>query len=71
MGAVRRKFSPEFVNRIDSVITYKPLDRAACEEILDQIMSDFARLIQTRLGMRGFRLHVHARRAQPDAGLSA
>jgi ATP-dependent Clp protease ATP-binding subunit ClpA len=56
MGAVRRKFSPEFVNRIDSVITYKPLNRAACEVILDQIMADFARLILTRLGMRGFRL---------------
>jgi ATP-dependent Clp protease ATP-binding subunit ClpA len=56
MGAVRRKFSPEFVNRIDSVITYNPLNRSACEVILDQIMADFARLIQTRLGMRGFRL---------------
>ena len=56
MAAVRRKFSPEFVNRIDSVITYKPLDRAACEEILDQIMAGFGRLIQTRLGMRAFRL---------------
>ncbi len=58
MGAVRRKFSPEFVNRIDSVITYKPLDRAACEVILSQIMGDFARLIHTRLGLRGFRLMV-------------
>jgi ATP-dependent Clp protease ATP-binding subunit ClpA len=56
MSAVRRKFSPEFVNRIDSVITYKPLNRAACEVILDQIMTDFGRLIQTRLGMRSFRL---------------
>ena len=27
MNAVRRKFSPEFVNRIDSVITYQPLER--------------------------------------------
>jgi ATP-dependent Clp protease ATP-binding subunit ClpA len=56
MAAVRRKFSPEFVNRIDSVITYKPLDRAACEEILDQILAGFARLIHARLGMRAFRL---------------
>ncbi len=56
MAAVRRKFSPEFVNRIDSVITYKPLDRLACEEILDQILMGFARLIHTRLGMRAFRL---------------
>ncbi len=56
MAAVRRKFAPEFVNRIDSVITYKPLNREACEAILDHIMSEFARLIQTRLGLRGFRL---------------
>ncbi|MBV9303316.1 MAG: ATP-dependent Clp protease ATP-binding subunit [Acidobacteriaceae bacterium] len=56
MGAVRRKFSPEFVNRIDSVITYKPLGRAACELILDQIFANFSELIRTRLGIRGFRL---------------
>lgn len=56
MAAVRNKFSPEFVNRIDSVITYKPLDRAACEIILDQILAGFARLIHTRLGLRAFRL---------------
>ncbi len=56
LAAVRHKFSPEFVNRIDSVITYKPLDRAACEIILDQILANFARLIHNRLGMRSFRL---------------
>ena len=56
MAAVRRKFSPEFVNRIDSVITYKPLNREACEIILNQIFANFARLIHNRLGIRGFRL---------------
>jgi ATP-dependent Clp protease ATP-binding subunit ClpA len=56
MSAVRQKFSPEFINRIDSVITYKPLDRAACEIILDQILAGFSRLIQARLGTRAFRL---------------
>jgi ATP-dependent Clp protease ATP-binding subunit ClpA len=56
LAAVRHKFSPEFVNRIDSVITYKPLDRAACEIILDQILANFARLIHNRLGTRAFRL---------------
>ena len=72
MSAVRRKFSPEFVNRIDSVITYKPLDRAACEEILDQIMMGFARLIHARLGMRAFRLTCTpaARSAMLDVGVS-
>jgi ATP-dependent Clp protease ATP-binding subunit ClpA len=56
MSAVRRKFSPEFVNRIDSVITYRPLDRAAYTQILDHILGDFAALIYERLGMRSFRL---------------
>jgi ATP-dependent Clp protease ATP-binding subunit ClpA len=56
MSAVRHKFSPEFVNRIDSVITYKPLDREACGLILDHIFAGFAQLIHSRLGLRGFRL---------------
>ena len=72
MGAVRRKFSPEFVNRIDSVITYKPLNRAACEVILDQILADFGRLINARLGLRGFRLMCTpaARTLMLDTGIS-
>src|SRR5581483_10108993 len=56
MAAVRQKFSPEFVNRIDSVITYKPLDREACEQILEHIFVSFSRLITARLGPRAFRL---------------
>jgi ATP-dependent Clp protease ATP-binding subunit ClpA len=72
MAAVRRKFSPEFVNRIDSVITYNPLGRPACEEILDQILADFGRLIQARLGMRAFRLACTpaARSQMLDVGVS-
>jgi ATP-dependent Clp protease ATP-binding subunit ClpA len=56
MAAVRQKFSPEFINRIDSVITYRSLDRRACGEILDQLMQNFARLIYQRLGLRSFRI---------------
>jgi len=56
MSAVRRKFSPEFVNRIDSVVTFKPLDRKAYSVILDQILAGFSRLLRERLGMRAFRL---------------
>jgi ATP-dependent Clp protease ATP-binding subunit ClpA len=72
LAAVRHKFSPEFVNRIDSVITYKPLDRAACEIILDQILANFARLIHNRLGMRAFRLQctVAGRNQLLDLGTS-
>ncbi len=72
MQAVRNKFSPEFVNRIDSVITYRPLDRDACSLILDQIFAGFTKMIQTRLGMRGFRLQctVAARSLLLDNGTS-
>jgi ATP-dependent Clp protease ATP-binding subunit ClpA len=72
MSAVRHKFSPEFVNRIDSVITYKPLDRAACEVILDQILGNFARLIHSRMGLRAFRLQctVAGRNQLLDSGTS-
>ncbi len=65
MAALRNKFSPEFVNRIDSVITYKALDRDACEIILDHILSNFARLIHQRLGIRGISFAVHNRRPEP------
>jgi ATP-dependent Clp protease ATP-binding subunit ClpA len=72
MNAVRQKFSPEFVNRIDSVITYRPLDRAACSLILDQIFGGFTRLIDQRMGCRGFRLQctVSARNLLLEAGTS-
>jgi ATP-dependent Clp protease ATP-binding subunit ClpA len=56
ISAVKQKFSPEFVNRIDSVITYRPLTREDCGEILDQLMQNFARLIFQRLGARSFRI---------------
>ena len=72
MSAVRQKFSPEFVNRIDSVITYRPLDRAACSAILDQIFAGFTRLINQRLGCRAFRLQctVSARNLLLETGTS-
>ena len=60
MGAVRQRFSPEFINRIDSVVTYKSLDREACGRILDQQMQNFARLVYQRLGVRSFRISYTA-----------
>ena len=73
LSAVRQKFSPEFVNRIDSVVTYKPLEREACEVILEQILEDFTRLIQSRLGLRGFKLNCTpaGRHLLLDTGVSA
>jgi ATP-dependent Clp protease ATP-binding subunit ClpA len=57
MAAVRKKFSPEFVNRIDATITYRPLERDACDIILDQILGRFSKMIEARLGIRAFKLH--------------
>ena len=60
LAAVRRRFSPEFVNRIDVAITYRPLDQAAYEEILDHQIEELQQHINTRLGDRAFTIEVTA-----------
>lgn len=59
--AVRRKFSPEFVNRIDKVVTYKALTREDLAAILDHSLDDLQRHICQRTGARAFRVEVTAR----------
>src|ERR1700733_13908578 len=59
--AVRKNFSPEFINRIDSVVTYRPLDSAALAAILDQHIEELQDHIDRRLGERAFRIEVPAR----------
>jgi len=56
--AARRNFSPEFLNRIDRIITYRPLDEASLSAILDQHIEDFRRHVSARLGAAGFQLEV-------------
>jgi len=58
MNAVRRKFSPEFVNRIDSVITYQPLNTEALAIIVDQQLEALERHIGNRLLERAFEIEV-------------
>ena len=58
--AVRRRFSPEFVNRIDVVITYHPLDADALTAILDQQIEELQHHVNTRLGHRSFDIAVTA-----------
>jgi len=58
MGAVRRKFPPEFVNRIDAVITYQSLDDQALAEIVDQQIDALEKHIERRLEERAFGLDV-------------
>ena len=58
VNAVRRRFSPEFVNRIDAVITYKPLDTNSLEAILNHHIDEFQNHVCKRLEANSFRIHV-------------
>lgn len=56
LAAVRKRFSPEFINRIDEVITYQPLTPESLSMILEQELAILQRHIDKRLGTRGFQL---------------
>jgi ATP-dependent Clp protease ATP-binding subunit ClpA len=58
LNAVRRHFSPEFVNRIDSIVAYQPLDSLALEEILDQQLRRLQRHLMERMSVRSFTVEV-------------
>jgi CheY-like chemotaxis protein/Ni2+-binding GTPase involved in maturation of urease and hydrogenase len=58
LAAVRRRFSPEFVNRIDVVVTYQPLDADAIASILDHHIEELQRHVHTRLADRSFEIEV-------------
>jgi CheY-like chemotaxis protein len=58
LAAVRRRFSPEFVNRIDVVITYRPLDAESLAAILDHHITELQQHVHTRLGERSFDIEV-------------
>lgn len=58
LAAVRRRFSPEFVNRIDVVITYQPLDAEALAKILDHHIEELQRHVYSRLGDKSFEIEV-------------
>jgi ATP-dependent Clp protease ATP-binding subunit ClpA/CheY-like chemotaxis protein len=70
--AVRRRFSPEFVNRIDVVVTYRPLDSDALRTILDYHITEMQEHVRTRLGERAFDVLVtpEARDLLLDRGTS-
>lgn len=62
--AVRKRFSPEFVNRIDCIITYQPLTQESLSAILDKHITDLQNHVNTRLGNRSFTLEVPAEARQ-------
>ena len=59
-NALRRNFPPEFINRIDEVVTYQPLSRDAMSAILDLCLRDLQDHIDKRLGVEAFQLDVSA-----------
>jgi CheY-like chemotaxis protein len=58
LNAVRRMYSPEFVNRIDAIITYQPLDSEALALIVDQQIADLQKHVNSRLGDKCFNIEI-------------
>jgi CheY-like chemotaxis protein len=73
LTAVRKKFSPEFVNRIDAVITYQPLAPESLEAILEHQIRQLQNHVNSRLGQRCFTIDVprESRQFLLKAGTSA
>ena len=54
--AIRRVFPPEFVNRIDEIVHFKPLTKADIDKIIDIEIRDLGK----RVSAEGYRLNVTA-----------
>ncbi|MFN8177460.1 MAG: ATP-dependent chaperone ClpB [bacterium] len=54
LGELRQHFRPEFLNRVDDVVLFKPLTLAEIERIVDLLMAD----LRARIEERGARLEM-------------
>ncbi len=54
MGELRRQFRPEFLNRVDDIVLFKPLTEAEIERIVELMLAD----LRTRLADRRMALEV-------------
>ncbi len=54
MGELRRHFRPEFLNRVDDIVLFKPLTREEIKKIIDLLVDELRR----RLGDRHVELHI-------------
>src|SRR6478609_15382 len=62
MEAARRKFSPEFMNRLDKLVVFHPLQREQLEEVLDIELGQVQqRVLETARGQFLFRVTSAAR----------
>ena len=46
--AVKRLFRPEFINRLDSIVTFDPLGREVVERIVDRLLAELAGRLRGR-----------------------
>jgi CheY-like chemotaxis protein len=58
LAAVRKRFSPEFVNRLDAIVTYQPLGPESLATILQHQVDELRQHVSTRLGARGFEIEL-------------
>lgn len=54
--AVRKRFSPEFVNRIDETVVYKPLKEKDFGRIFDLLVAEYNGFLAKRRGIMGFQV---------------
>ncbi|MGW6281357.1 ATP-dependent chaperone ClpB [Kribbella sp. NPDC055071] len=60
MAELRQQFRPEFLNRVDEIVLFKPLTMAEIERIVDLMFDD----LRTRLADRGMSLEVEPEAAR-------
>lgn len=56
--AVEKHFPPEFLNRIDAIVTYRPLDPESLVAILDHHIHELQQHVHSRLGRRSFEIDI-------------
>jgi ATP-dependent Clp protease ATP-binding subunit ClpC len=54
LSELKRRFNPEFVNRVDDIVVFKPLDMGEARQVLELLVTELSR----RLGERGIALDV-------------
>jgi ATP-dependent Clp protease ATP-binding subunit ClpC len=54
LAELKRRFNPEFVNRVDEIVVFKPLDKVEAKQVLELLLAELSR----RLGERGIALEV-------------
>ncbi len=48
LGELKNHFRPEFINRIDDIIVYNPLDKVMLEKIIDLLLENVAKILSEK-----------------------